>query len=224
MEIGKERDELREGARGARQAGREPGAAADAAQEGPGRAARGLWRRTELGRRRTLIEEAGAGARDRLEAMIEKEPITVILSQRGWIRAMRGHVDRPRRRGAQVQGRRRAAFSLLHAQTTDKLLLAADDGRFYTLARRQAARRARLRRAGPADDRHRGRGRDRRADACAAGAEKLLVASSDGRGFVTRRRGALAETRKGKQVVNLRPGAKAGGGPADRRPRTIVSR
>ena len=66
--------------------------------------------------------------------MIEREPITVILSQRGWIRAMKGHVEPAEAGGAEVQGRRRRSPSLFHAQTTDKLLLAAADGRFYTLA------------------------------------------------------------------------------------------
>ena len=48
---------------------------------------------TALGRRRTRIEEAGPAREIPLEAMIEREPITVILSQRGWIRAMKGHVE-----------------------------------------------------------------------------------------------------------------------------------
>ncbi|MFL6858019.1 MAG: DNA gyrase subunit A, partial [Allosphingosinicella sp.] len=161
---------------------------------------------TELGRRRTLIEEA-APARDiPLEAMIEREPITVILSKRGWIRAMKGHVDASNAEALKFKEGDGLAFPLLLVHTTDKLLLASSDGRFYTLA---------------ADRLPGGRGFGEPVKLMvdiegegnvvallrAAGAEKLLLASSDGRGFVTSAAGAVAETRKGKQVVNLKPGA-----------------
>ncbi|MFX7820772.1 hypothetical protein ABTK26_20865, partial [Acinetobacter baumannii] len=79
---------------------------------------------TKLGKRRTTVAEA-APARDiPLEAMIEREPITVILSQRGWARAMKGHValdsDFKFKEGDGP------AFAF-HAQTTDKLLFALDN-------------------------------------------------------------------------------------------------
>jgi topoisomerase-4 subunit A len=161
---------------------------------------------TPLGRRRTLIEEAGPAREIPLEAMIEREPITVILSKRGWIRAMKGHVEPGEAETLKFKEGDELAFPLLHAQTTDKLLLASSDGRFYTLA---------------ADKLPGGRGFGEPVKSMvdiesegnvvallrAAGAEKLLVASSDGRGFVTPAAGAIAETRKGKQIVNLRPGA-----------------
>ena len=92
---------------------------------------------TPLGKRRTTIAEAAPAREIPMEAMIEREPITVILSQRGWIRAMRGHGDL----GAAKDGGGETlkfkegdgpAFAF-HAQTTDKLLLAAANGRFYTL-------------------------------------------------------------------------------------------
>ncbi|MGQ0588208.1 MAG: DNA topoisomerase IV subunit A [Sphingosinicella sp.] len=162
---------------------------------------------TELGRRRTLIEEAAPAREIPLEAMIEREPITVILSKRGWIRAMKGHVDPAEAATLKFKEGDELAFPLLHAQTTDKILLAASDGRFYTLA---------------ADKLPGGRGfgepvklmADIEGEGTvvallrAGAAEKLLVASSDGRGFVTPAVGAVAETRKGKQIVNLRPGAR----------------
>ena len=165
----------------------------------------GGW--TELGRRRTLIEEAGPAREIPLEAMIEREPITVILSKRGWIRAMKGHVDASNAEALKFKEGDALAFPLLHAHTTDKLLLAASDGRFYTLA---------------ADKLPGGRGFGEPVKLMvdiegegnvvallrAAGAEKLLVASSDGRGFITSAAGAVAETRKGKQIVNLRAGQK----------------
>ena len=65
--------------------------------------------------------------------MIEREPITVILSQRGWIRAMRGHVDLASAETLKFKEGDGPAFAF-HAQTTDKLLLAAENGRFFTLA------------------------------------------------------------------------------------------
>ena len=157
--------------------------------------------------RRTLIEEA-APARDiPLEAMIEREPVTVILSRRGWIRAMKGHVEAAEAETLKFKEGDELGFPLLHAHTTDKLLLASSDGRFYTLA---------------ADRLPGGRGFGEPVKLMAdiegegnvvallraGAAAKLLLATSDGRGFVTSAAGAVAETRKGKQVVNLRPGAK----------------
>ena len=161
---------------------------------------------TELGRRRTSIEEAGPAREIPLEAMIEREPITVIMSKRGWIRAMRGHVDLANPEAMKFKEGDGPAFSF-HAQTTDKLLLAAANGRFYTLAAdklpggRGFGEPVRL----MVDIE--GEGGNIVALMPAAAGAKLLLASSDGRGFVTSARGAVAETRKGKQVVNLRTGA-----------------
>jgi topoisomerase-4 subunit A len=158
--------------------------------------------------RRTLIEEAAPAREIPLEAMIEREPITVIMSQRGWIRAMKGHVD-PGEADALKFKEGDAARFFFHAQTTDKLLLAAANGRFYTLA---------------ADRLPGGRGLGEPVKLMvdlegegegnivalfgAAAAARILLATSDGRGFVTSTAGAIAETRKGKQIVNVRPGAR----------------
>jgi topoisomerase-4 subunit A len=161
---------------------------------------------TELGRRRTLIEEAAPAREIPLAAMIEREPITVIMSQRGWIRAMKGHVELSNPEALKFKEGDGPHF-FFHALTTDRLLLAASNGRFYTLA---------------ADRLPGGRGfgepvrlmvdiegeGEIAALFAAVPGTKLLVASSDGRGFVTPVDQALAETRKGKQVVNLRPGAR----------------
>jgi topoisomerase-4 subunit A len=138
--------------------------------------------------------------------MIEKEPITVILSQRGWIRAMRGHVAVD---DAETLKFREgdAMATIFHAQTTDKLALFANNGRVYTLS-------------GDRLPGGRGFGEPVRlsidldpeveivALMIARSGTKLLVASSDGKGFLTSGEATLAETRKGKQLVNLRPGAK----------------
>jgi topoisomerase-4 subunit A len=156
--------------------------------------------------RRTRIEEASATREIDWSAMIEKEPITVMLSQRGWIRAMRGHLT-AEEYAAQKWREGDGPFVHFHAQTTDRLALFADNGRVYTLA---------------GDKLPGGRGFgepvrlliDLDADVgittmlVARADARLLIASSDGRGFVTCGEATLAETRKGKQLVNLRPGAK----------------
>ena len=156
--------------------------------------------------RRTRIEEASATREVDWSAMIEKEPITVLLSQRGWIRAMRGHLAPDEMK--LLKWREGDGPSIdFHAQTTDRLALFADNGRVYTLA---------------GDKLPGGRGFgepvrllvDLDADVgivafmIARPQARLLVASSDGRGFFTPGEAVLAETRKGKQLVNLRPGAK----------------
>ena len=156
--------------------------------------------------RRTRVEESAAPREIDWSAMIEKEPITVILSQRGWIRAMKGHLaleqvaDLKWREGD-------GPFIHFHAQTTDKLALFASNGRVYTLA-------------GDKLPSARGFGEPVRlfidleaevdiVQLLVVRAEmKLLVASSDGRGFVATGDSTLAETRKGKQLVNLRSGAR----------------
>lgn len=156
--------------------------------------------------RRTRIEEVAPSREIDWTAMIEKEPITVILSQRGWIRAMKGHLaldqvaDLKWREGD-------APFIHFHAQTTDRLALFASNGRVYTLA-------------GDKLPSARGFGEPVRLfidlDAeveivqlvVASPEMKLLVATSDGKGFVTSGNATLAETRKGKQLVNVRAGAR----------------
>ncbi len=156
--------------------------------------------------RRTRIEEVAPSREIDWTAMIEKEPITVILSQRGWIRAMKGHLaleqvaDLKWREGD-------GPFIHFHAQTTDRLALFASNGRAYTLA-------------GDKLPSARGFGEplrlfiDLEAEVdivqllVVRPEMKLLVASSDGKGFVTSGEATIAETRKGKQLVNVRPGAR----------------
>ncbi|HEX8387536.1 MAG TPA: DNA topoisomerase IV subunit A [Sphingomonas sp.] len=161
---------------------------------------------TKLGARRTTVEEAAPTRDIPLEAMIEREPITVILSQRGWVRALKGHADLSSPETCKFKEGDGPAFAF-HAQTTDKLLLAAENGRFFTLA---------------ADRLPGGRGFGEPVRASidldgsvgvvgflsASRQEKLLVAASDGRGFVVAVADTIAETRKGKTVITPRPGAK----------------
>jgi len=156
--------------------------------------------------RRTRVEEAAAAREIDWSAMIEKEPITVILSQRGWIRAMKGHVvleEVQQLKWREGDG----PFIHFHAQTTDRLALFADNGRVYTLS-------------GDRLPGGRGFGEPVRLQVdlepeaevvnllVAKPGMKLLVASTDGRGFIASADSTIAETRKGKQLVNLRPGAK----------------
>ena len=157
--------------------------------------------------RRTLIRPAEVTTREiDWSAMIEKEPITVILSQRGWIRAMKGHVALPEI--ADLKWREGDGPDIhFHAQTTDRIALFAENGRVYTLG-------------GDKLPGGRGFGEPVRlfidldaevgitAFMVVRPDMKLLVASSDGRGFVTSGEATLAETRKGKQLVNLRAGAR----------------
>jgi topoisomerase-4 subunit A len=161
---------------------------------------------TPIGRRRTLVEEAAPAREIPLEAMIEREPITVIMSQRGWVRAMKGHVALDAADALKFKEGDGAAFAF-HAQTTDKILLAAEDGRFFTLG---------------ADKLPGGRGFGEPVRLMidlpdglaivnllpARAEERLLLAANDGKGFVVKSSEIIAETRKGRQVVNVRAGAK----------------
>jgi topoisomerase-4 subunit A len=155
--------------------------------------------KTELGRRRTEIGDAPTAVVVPLDAYVEREPITVICSDKGWIRALKGSVD-PKSEVKYKEGdRERFRFT---AETTDKLVFFGTNGRFYTLA---------------ADRLPGGRGFgepvrlmfDLGNDQDIAGlfvhqpGRRLLVASSDGRGFIVEEDGVIAQTRAGKQVMNL---------------------
>ena len=160
---------------------------------------------TELGRRRTSFGALPRAARAPLEAVIEKEQITVICSDKGWIRALKGHLedDGEVRYKEGDSGRFRR-----HAETTDKLLLFGTNGRFYTLACDRLPR-------------GRGHGEPVRLMVDLGNDEdivellvhepgrKLLVASSDGRGFVVAENTVIAQTRGGRQVLKVGGGAEA---------------
>ena len=159
---------------------------------------------TALGRRRTTIAEAAPTVEFSMDAMIEKAPVTVILSAKGWIRGASGH--EPLDKEFKFKEGDGPAFAI-HAQTTDKLLIACDNGRFYTLGcdKLPSAR---------------GFGEPIRTMVdIDAGAEivgvlvykpkaQLLLASNTGRGFAAEADELLAETRKGRGVMNTKPGVK----------------
>ena len=160
---------------------------------------------TDLGRRRTEIGAAPDVTMLSLEAMIDREPLTVLLSAKGWVRALKGHVDLAAPELAKFKEGDGPAFAF-HAQTTDRIVLAAATGRFYTLGADRL----------PSG---RGFGEPVRLMIDLDGAATIvalfihrpnarcLLTSSDGRGFFIESNDLLAETRKGRQVMLPRPEA-----------------
>ncbi len=155
--------------------------------------------KTEVGKRRSEIAEASVIVEVPIDVMVEKEPITVLLSDKGWIRALKGHDGLPE----DYKFKDGDALRLeLKAYTTDRILFFADNGRFYTVT---------------GDKFPRGRGfgepvrlfMDLPEDAdivqmmVYASGQKLLVASAAGRGFIVNEDEAIAQTRSGKIILNL---------------------
>ncbi len=155
---------------------------------------------TELGRRRTQFANAPEANLEAIQqAMIEKEPITVVISQKGWIRALKGHVTDTSGLVFKEGDGPKIAFT---AQTTDKLLLVTTGGKAYTLG---------------ADKLPGGRGHgepiriivdmENDQDILTAfvhdASRKMVIASTAGYGFVIAESEMVANTRKGKQVMNV---------------------
>jgi topoisomerase IV subunit A len=158
--------------------------------------------KTALGKRRTSFAEAPEHDEAAIEeALVEREPITVVVSEKGWIRALRGTVTDLSSIAFKADDGPKFAFP---AETTSRCLVFASNGRFYTL---DAAKL-------PGG---RGHGEpirlfldlEQEADVVAAfrhqGGRKFLLASAQGRGFVVPEDECLANTRKGKQVLNVTP-------------------
>ncbi len=156
-------------------------------------------KKTELGARRSSFADAPAIEVDLDQVLIEREPITVILSEKGWIRALRGHQDDVSKLDfKQGDSLKRA----VRAQTTDKLILFATNGRFFTLE---------------ASELPGGRGHGEPVRLMVDLEEnndfvecfvhvpgrRLLVASTAGYGFIVPEDEIVASTRKGKQVLNV---------------------
>jgi topoisomerase-4 subunit A len=162
-------------------------------------------KKTKLGRRRTDFAEAPEIDFDLEQALIEKEPITVICSEKGWIRAMKGHLEDFSGLTYKEGDTGKFAFK---AETTDKIMMFASSGKFFTLD------------AGKLPG-GRGHGEPVRlmADLEATDAivalfvhqpdRKLLVGSSEGDGFIVSENDCLATTRKGKQILNVTPPVEA---------------
>ncbi|MBX3571026.1 MAG: DNA topoisomerase IV subunit A [Mesorhizobium sp.] len=155
----------------------------------------------ELGPRRTTFADApDHDVADIHHAMIEKEPVTVVVSEKGWLRAMKGHLADFSTLAFKEGDKLKLAF---HAQTTDKVILFTTGGKFYTIG---------------ADRLPGGRGHgepvriivDMENDQDIVTAfvhdpqRKLLLASHEGYGFVVPEAEVVANTRKGKQVMNVK--------------------
>lgn len=161
---------------------------------------------TELGRRRTSLEEAGQAREISLEAFVEREPVTVIMSKRGWIKAMKGHADLSAKADYKFKEGDSLAFAF-HTQTTDKILIATANGRFYTLgADKLPGARGFGEPVGSMVDIEAGNDIVSVFPATANG--RMLLAASTGKGFIAKMADVIAETRKGRGVVTLKPGAR----------------
>ncbi|MCB9983174.1 MAG: DNA topoisomerase IV subunit A [Rhodospirillales bacterium] len=155
---------------------------------------------TELGARRTVIGVPPAPvAVDLDEAMIEKEPVSVICSRQGWIKAMKGHGHNPK--DIKYKDGDREAF-VLEGQTTDKLLVFGTNGRFYTIGcdklppGRGFGEPLRIMVDLPNDS-------DIAEMMLHAPGQKILVAATSGHGFIVKSDDVLAQTKNGKQVLNV---------------------
>ena len=161
--------------------------------------------KTEIGARRTTFDVAPEIDVDLSTAFITKEPITVVLSEKGWIRAMKGKLDDLK--GLKFKDGDKLGFAV-HAETTDKIIIFASNGKFYTLG---------------ADKLPGGRGNgepirlmvDLENDHLPVGLfvhnpeRELLLASSDGYGFRVRESEIVASTRGGRKTLNVKGDAEA---------------
>ncbi|NJM34615.1 MAG: DNA topoisomerase IV subunit A [Rhodomicrobium sp.] len=160
---------------------------------------------TEVGRRRTSFAEMPQIDIDVESTMVEKEPVTIVLSEKGWIRALKGHqndLDKVQFKAGD------SLFRAIPAQSTDKLVLFASNGKFFTL---EAS-------ALPGG---RGHGEPVRLMIDLEEASgivdlfvhklgrKLLIASKSGNGFIVAEDEVVAQTRKGKQIMTVGEGDKA---------------
>ncbi len=161
--------------------------------------------KSDLGRRRTEIADAPDVDDVDLDVLVEKEPVTVVLSEKGWVRALKGHIEDAS--SVKYKDGDREGF-VVPAMTNDRLMLFATNGKFYALdvaslpGGRGHGEPIRL----MADI-----GND---DAVVAaflyeGERKLLLASSSGHGFIAPEDDCVSNTRKGKQVLNIAAGAEA---------------
>jgi topoisomerase-4 subunit A len=156
-------------------------------------------KKTALGRRRSSFADAPEIAVDLDDVLTEKEPITVILSEKGWIRAMKGHQDDLSKLDfKQGDGLKRA----VKAMTNDKLILFATNGRFFTLDASQLpggrGHGEPVRLMVDLEENH-----DFVELFVHDPARKLIVASSGGYGFLVPEEEVIASTRKGKQILNV---------------------
>lgn len=157
--------------------------------------------KSSLGKRRTTFEDAPThDLEDLQQAMIEKEPVTIVISEKGWLRALKGHLSDYSTLTFKEDDRLKIAFP---AVTTDKIIIVSTGGKFFTIA---------------ANDLPGGRGHgepirilvdmDNDQDILTAFVfkqdEKLLLVSHMGNGFIASGSDIVATTRKGKQIMNVK--------------------
>ncbi len=161
---------------------------------------------TKIGRRRTRFEGAPEAAdADLTEAMIEREPVTVVVSQKGWIRALKGHMADVSSLTFKGDDTLLASF---FAETTSKIIVVASDGKAYTL---DASKLPGGRGFGEpvrliVDI---GDGEEILAVLPFAPGAKMLIAGADARGFVVAQDDMISSTRKGRAVLSVDDGVKA---------------
>lgn len=159
-------------------------------------------KKTILGRRRTEFAEAPTDVEVPIEALVEKEPVTVILSEKGWIRSIKGHANLNEEFKFKDDDALRMA---IHAQTTDKIILLDTAGKFYTLQTSEI----------PSG---RGFGQPLRLMVDLSNNDNIcsmfvfkpgasyIIASNTGHGFVVDENHILAQTRNGRKIMNLGEG------------------
>ena len=162
-------------------------------------------KKTALGRRRTEFSEVTDVVEVPIEALIEKEPITVILSQKGWIRGLKGHVDLST--DFKFKDDDELAFAI-HAQTTDKLVVLDSSGKFFNISANDVPT-------------GRGFGQPLRLMIDIANNDSItamfvfepkasyLLATNSGRGFIVDENHILAQTRSGRKIMNVAAGEKS---------------
>jgi len=161
-------------------------------------------KKTALGRRRTEFAEVSEVVEVPIEALIEKEPVTVILSQKGWIRGLKGHCDL---KGEFKFKEDDALAFALHAQTTDKIIVLDSSGKFFNIQANEIPT-------------GRGFGQPLRLMIDIANNDTVvsmfvyepkvsyLLATREGRGFIVDDNHIIAQTRNGRKIMNVADGEK----------------
>jgi len=163
--------------------------------------------KTAIGKRRTELADAPAEIEHAVEDFVEREPITIVCSDKGWIRAAKGHLDDKQAAELKFKEGDGPRFAI-HAQSVDKVLVFGTNGRFYTLGCDKL----------PSARGHGepirlmielGNDQDIVTLEVLKGGRKFLVASDGGRGFVVPEDEVVAQTKNGRQVLNLADKEKA---------------
>ena len=158
-------------------------------------------RKTAIGKRRTDFAEAPEHDEAAIEeAMVIREPVTIVVSEKGWVRALRGHVEDLSNIAFKQDDKLKLSF---FAETTSKCLLFSTNGRFYTI---EAGKLPGGR--GHGEPVRQFADMEQEADIVTMfpfqGGRKFIVASHQGRGFIVAEEECLGTTRKGKQVLNVK--------------------